>query len=608
MLGVDFETMITSAAEFHQAVQALQKGTSSPLSVALCDIVDETLVETLCAFANMPSGGSILLNLPDRNAKQFNAGLETETLQAQIQTLAQHRVSPGIPVQFFRASFEDHSMLVVNVPAPDTTVWPYRVTATHQAYVRNEYGNYPLGVSEIQQLHDARQATSHDGQVISGSGLEYLDETLVQDFVEAVRQESTFLHQASDEDILQAKGVMSHDGLLTLAGLYALGRYPQQFFPNLRITAGVRASGNTANVEQQRFEGPVPVMVDDAVRWVMRQAGQSGPRPEHQAHPRSSNIPIAVIRELLTNALVHRDLSSQTLGQSVQLELHEDELTVRNPGGLHRINLNQLGREPGETAVNTSLYEICRFVSVSGGHRIVDPAHHTLRDVHWALRRAGLYAPTYTDSGLYFTVAVGRRYELTETDQQWLASLPSHEHFTTQQRYLLVSMSDGTRWSPETLRREYGPIGAKSALRQLDRLADLGLVRAQASLNSTNYRLHDTRLRTDAQRFGGTIEFQPAPDAAPAAQPVHPIASGTPEPHSNDEHDAAARAAAASKHGATLWNVLGEETMNIHDIAQAANLSLSQTRYGIQRLVSEGIVDRQGGQGHRETVYRRAQG
>ena len=149
-------------------------------------------------------------------------------------------------------------------------------------------------------------------------------------------------------------------------------------------------------------------------------------------------------------------------------------------------------------------------------------------------------------------------------------------------------MSDGTRWSPETLRREYGPIGAKSALRQLDRLADLGLVRAQASLNSTNYRLHDTRLRTDAQRFGGTIEFQPAPDAAPAAQPVHPVASGAPAPHSNDEHDAAAKAAAASKHGATLWNVLGEGTMNIHDIAQAANLSLSQTRYGIQRLVSEG--------------------
>lgn len=600
--------MITSASEFHHVLQALQTGTGSPLTVALCDTVDETLVETLCAFANMPSGGSILINLPDRSAPRPNDGLQTETLEAEIQALAQHRISPAVPVQLFRASFEDQSMLVVNVPGPDTTVLPCRVTATHQAYVRSEYGNHPLGVSEIQQLQDAHQATPHDRHVISGSGLEHLDQTLVQEFVEAVRQESEYLHQASDADILQAKSVTSHDGLLTLAGLYALGRYPQQFFPNLRITAGLRAAGNDPDVEQQRFEGPVPVILEDAVRWVMRQARQSRPSPEQQAHPRSSTIPIVVIREILTNALVHRDLSPHTAGQSVHLELHEDELTVRSPGGLQRINLDQLGREPRETAVNTSLYEICRFVSVSGGHRIVDPARHTLRDVQWALRRAGLYAPTYTDSGLHFTVGVGRRYALADTDQQWLASLPSHEHFTTQQRYLLVSMSDGTRWSPEALQREYGPTGAKSALRQLDRLADLGLVRALVSLNSTSYRLDDAWLRTDTQRFGRTVEFQPAPDAGAPVQPVHTVEAGAPEPRGNDDHDLAVRAAAASKHGATLWNVLGEETMNIHDIAEAANLSLSQTRYGIQRLVSESIVDRQGGQGHRETVYRRAQG
>lgn len=598
--------MITSVSEFHHVLQALQAGKSSPLTVAVCDTVDETLIETLCAFANMPRGGSILVNVPDRRTSRPDAVEATKTLEAEIQTLASQHISPAVPVQFFRASVKDQAMLVVNVPGPDTRVIPSRVTTTHQVYVRSEYGNHALAAAEIQQLHDAQQTTTHDRQVVAGSGREHLDEALVDEFVEAVRQDSEFLHQASDVEILQAKGVTTLDDQLTIAGLYALGRYPQQFFPNLRITAQLRTSEPGTDVEQQRFEGPLPVMLESAVRWVMRQTEVSRRSLEHQHRPRSSNIPIAVIREILTNALVHRDLSQHTVGQSIHLELHDDELIVKSPGGLRRISLEQLGREPGETAVNTSLYEMCRFASVSGGHRIVDPARRTLRDVHWALRRAGLYAPMYIDSGLYCTVIVGRRYAMTDIDQQWLASLPSHENFTNQQRYLLVSMSTGKQWSAEALQHEYGPTGAASALRELDRLADLGLVHALESLNSTSYRLDEAWLRSDAERFGGTVQFQPSPEVG--AEPTQTAETGEQELRSHADHDYAARAAAASKHGATLWNVLGEDTMNIHDIADAANLSLSQTRYGIQRLVSEGIVDRKGGQGHRETLYRRTQG
>ena len=596
---IHFETMITSVAEFHDALQEFSNGAGSPLAVARCEAVDETLTETLCAFANMPHGGSILIRTPQ--------GQETaQALEAQIQLLAQHHVSPAIPVQFFRASFDDQAMLVVNVHRAEPQGVLCRVIATNAAYVRSEFGNHPLSVSQMQQLQDRHPgATPWDLHVVSATGRRDLDEALVEEFVEAARRDSEVLRQASDTEVLEAKGVLTATGQLTLAGLYALGRYPQQFFPNLRITAQ-RSNSAEPDFEEQRFDGPLPVLLEHAVRWVLRQATPTGHTAAHQAAVRMGPLPILAIRELITNALVHRDLSPHTVGQSVQLRLDDNELIVKNPGGLHRLSLEQLGREPHETAVNPSLYEICRFISVSGGHRLVDPQRSTLRNVHWALRRAGFHTPTYRDTGLHFTVAVGRRHTLTTGQHQWLATLPSHDRLATQQRYLLVSMSHGKMWDANALRREFGPEVAQRALAQLEHLAELGLVQTSEGFGSTSYGLVARWLRDDAERFDHKVIFQPV---APQAQPHDAESSGAVspvEPQSQQDYDGAARAAAVSKHGATLWNVLSTEPMNIHDIAQAAQLSLSQTRYGIQRLVAEGLVQRTGGQGHRETTYRRA--
>lgn len=61
--------------------------------------------------------------------------------------------------------------------------------------------------------------------------------------------------------------------------------------------------------------------------------------------------PEEVLREVLVNALVHRDYSEFAQGMQVQVELYPDRLTVRNPGGLYGpVELTALG----DTTISSS--------------------------------------------------------------------------------------------------------------------------------------------------------------------------------------------------------------------------------------------------------------
>ena len=88
-----------------------------------------------------------------------------------------------------------------------------------------------------------------DGQVVAGSCREDLDEELVSRYIAAVRETTPRLVNENDTDVLYYTGVVADRAgtELTVAGLYALGEYPQRLLPHLTLTAAVegRGDGNT---------------------------------------------------------------------------------------------------------------------------------------------------------------------------------------------------------------------------------------------------------------------------------------------------------------------------------------------------------------------------
>ncbi len=100
-------------------------------------------------------------------------------------------------------------------------------------------------------------------------------------------------------------------------------------------------AGGVRNRDLRHFTGPVPVLLEECMDWCRRNLslvrayrtdGHMVERPE---------IPLAAVRELLANALVHRDLSPNTLGtgKGVQIRLTSSNLFILSPGGLRGVSL-----------------------------------------------------------------------------------------------------------------------------------------------------------------------------------------------------------------------------------------------------------------------------
>lgn len=60
--------------------------------------------------------------------------------------------------------------------------------------------------------------------------------------------------------------------------------------------------------------------------------------------------PLIAVREIILNALIHRDYSSHTEDSPIRVILYKDRLEVENPGGLYgRLTINDLGKVPADT-------------------------------------------------------------------------------------------------------------------------------------------------------------------------------------------------------------------------------------------------------------------
>ncbi|OBA55670.1 DeoR family transcriptional regulator [Corynebacterium sp. EPI-003-04-2554_SCH2473622] len=100
----------------------------------------------------------------------------------------------------------------------------------------------------------------------------------------------------------------------TLAGLLALGTYPQQFFPQLSITfthyRGIAKASDAAGIrytDTLTIEGPIPLLIEEATRKV-QEASPRGAIMRGAFRYDLFGFPPVAVREAITNAVMQRDL------------------------------------------------------------------------------------------------------------------------------------------------------------------------------------------------------------------------------------------------------------------------------------------------------------
>jgi ATP-dependent DNA helicase RecG len=374
----------------------------------------ESVIETMCAFANVPGGGLIILGLDEKSGFAPVRLASASVLAAGLASRARTSFEPPLHVDVDVDRFEDSDIVVARVREIPAVAKPCIVKRTGKAYLRFSDGDYSLSQLEIDGFVANRVRPQFDEAAVAGATLADFDRARLDDFIATGRRSDGRLAAIVDDtDLLKRTGVVSIAGVPTVAGLLALGEYPQQFLPHCNIRAALlpeAAAPGIRALDAATFTGPIAAILDDVVEWVARNSRR---RLVERVDGHVTEIldpPAVAVRELVANALVHRDLAEWASSRAIELRMSPSAFHLSNPGGLYGITVDRLGTHPLTSARNRRLVEICKHVRTSDGN-VVEAMASGIPATIAALRGAGMAEPQFFDQALMFTVSLDRSAE-----------------------------------------------------------------------------------------------------------------------------------------------------------------------------------------------------
>ena len=463
----------------------------------------QTALESVSAFANA-SGGLLILGLTEEGFRPVH--IDAPKLAADLASACSDGLEPAIRPEIDVAQVDDQPVIVARVDPLDYQRRPCYLKSKGMeggTFLRTHDGDRRLNSYEVHVMVSGRGQPTDDAERVEGTGLEHLDPELMDSLLRRLRTtRGPVFDRFGDEEVLNMTGVIAEpaaDSAVTLAGLLALGRYPQQFFPQLGASFvvlptpdGEPAADGTRFVDNRPLDGPIPTIVSTAVDAMLRNMRRRAVVVD-AGREDVWEYPTEAIREVVANALMHRDYHSTAHGSQTRVRLYPDRFEVSSIGGLHGAGSGSTGVEDliarGITATrNARLAKLLEDVVIPGTDRpVCENRGSGLRAAVAALRRAGMSLPRMTDSvnelrvvidapGWASTSASSRREHHPQTGDSTTTAIPWN--LSPRERQITELLSDGSRSSGELATAMQ--VTRQAVLNWLNVMAERGLVRSTA--------------------------------------------------------------------------------------------------------------------------------
>jgi ATP-dependent DNA helicase RecG len=381
----------------------------------------KSMVETVSAFANS-SGGTIILGLSEADGFTRAAGFSARGIYDALASACADRLTPAVRAAIEIEEFEGGPVVVASVAELHPADKPCYVTERGMykgSFIRTDDGDRLLTPYEIDRLVEERRQPRHDLEPVPEASPKNLDAALVAGLLARQRATHPRIFAAlSDEDALLALNVLVRDNgelVPTLAGLLALGTYPQQFFPRLTVTfacyAGMQKAevGGVKYAGSETMAGPVPAVLEDTLRAVRRNMRVGGAL-EGGLRRDVPDYPLNAVREAVCNALMHRDYSPMGRGAQVQVNMYADRLEVLSPGGLYgAVTVDTLGEAGVSSTRNAALAALMETTPYADGGFVAENRGTGFQLIQAELEANGMRPPVVVDKPSMFSITLFRR-------------------------------------------------------------------------------------------------------------------------------------------------------------------------------------------------------
>jgi ATP-dependent DNA helicase RecG len=288
------------------------------------------LAKTVLAFAN-DAGGEIFLGIKD-NPREFIGIDENELLELEekIASTIFDQCTPPILPEISFLQIEEKYILHIKIHKGHTP--PYFLKNKNidsGTYIRVGSTNRLASPEIIAELARQKQNISFDSQLIFNKNAEQLD-------IASLRQ--TFLEktgEALSEQVLKKLGLIRDEQgafLPTIALLLMSDDELRNFlFPYSKIECARFKGTEPGNfIDQKTITTNIVTQAEQAYQFVLRHISQGSKDYVGVYRNDRWEYPIIAIREIIRNAVIHRDYS--LTGKDIKIAIFDDKIEFTSPG------------------------------------------------------------------------------------------------------------------------------------------------------------------------------------------------------------------------------------------------------------------------------------
>jgi len=316
--------------------------------------------DTLSSFSNQSGGGVIVFGVDEEDNFNVCGVYDAADLIKKVEAQCME-MEPVIRPLFSVAEIDGKTVVSAEIQEIDNADKPcfYKgVGRLNGSYVRSGDADRLMTEYEVYSFEAFRKKIQDELRTAGRASLSDIQTKAFDLFVGLVRAKKPNLSELETEELCRLQG-FAENGKPTLAGIMLFSDYPQAFFPQLCITAvsvpgtEISSTGSVGErfIDNKRLDGTLVQMLNDALMFVrsnMKTATIIDPNTGRRND--RTEYPVIAIRELILNALIHRDYSIHTDTAPITIRMFSDRFEIENPGGLYgRMTLDRLGKVSADT-------------------------------------------------------------------------------------------------------------------------------------------------------------------------------------------------------------------------------------------------------------------
>ncbi len=414
--------------------------------------VSKSVMETICAFANEPEleEGYILLGAIKDESSLFpqyviDPIIDADKIQSELATNSASMFNRSIRPHISIEQINGYNVAVIKIlelPLDQKPLYFKSEGLPQGAYRRIGPTDHRCTEDDL-HLFYANEKT-FDSSALDNTNLGDIDELALKRYrdlrskVNPVAEELTF----SDAELLQALGCYTTDGTnrLTIAGLILFGKskslrriFPMQRVDYIRVNGVDWVSDPDERYTTIDMRGPLITLIFRIIDAIYSDLPK-GFRLEKSIQADAVGMPIKVLREVITNALMHR---SYRVSSPIQVIRYDNRLEILNPG--FSLKSEELLGTPGSETRNPFIAAVFHETNLA------ETKGSGIRAMKRLLQSAQLAPPTFSSNrdSNKFTARLLLHHFLSKSDIDWLSNFESFDLNDTQKQALIFIRETG---------------------------------------------------------------------------------------------------------------------------------------------------------------------